>query len=88
MPSIDSLRTFIVCGIYFTDPFLAPPVVLLTDNDPRSEGRNPAVVGIAQNVTPFGFRVAARNSDYIGGRTGFYWVAIGWPQECCAGERG
>ncbi len=87
MPSMDSLRTFIVCGIYFTDTFLAPPVVLVTGNHPQSEGRNPAVVGIAQNVTPFGFRLAALNSDCIGGRTGSYWVVIGWPQDSCAGER-
>lgn len=46
------------------------------------------MVGVAQAVTPFGFRLAARNSDCMAGRSGFYWVAIGWPDECCAGEKG
>lgn len=68
--------------VYFNQPFVAPPIVLVTANDHGREGdgHNAAVVGIAQDVTISGFTLAARNSDIAGGYAGFYWVAIG-----CAG---
>lgn len=69
-------------SITFSQPFLTPPVVLVTANDLRVKGGNPAVVGIARNVTPYGFLLSARNSDCSGGQAGFYWVAIGCARGC------
>ncbi|MGD0125405.1 MAG: hypothetical protein ABSF46_08610 [Terriglobia bacterium] len=64
--------------IYFADPFLNAPVVLLTAHSAISSTRA-AVVGIARDVTPYGFRLAMRNSDCGAGVAGFYWAAIGMP---------
>jgi hypothetical protein len=68
----------------FHQPFLTPPTVLLTANDlgVAQDGHNAAAVGIAQNVTPYGFTLLARNSDCMGGQAGFYWVAIGCSLGC------
>lgn len=68
--------------ISFSEPFLTPPVVLVTANDLKVQGHNAAVVGIAQDVTPNGFTLSARNSDCASGQAGFYWVAIGWVMDC------
>lgn len=68
--------------VYFHQSFLTPPVVLVTPNNRGVEGHNSAVVGIAQNVTSYGFTLAARNSDCAGGQAGFYWVAIGCAKGC------
>lgn len=68
--------------ITFSQPFLSAPVVLVTANDLRAKGGNPAVVGIARNVTPYGFLLSARNSDCAPGQAGFYWVAIGCARGC------
>jgi hypothetical protein len=67
--------------IRFTDRFAAAPVVLVTADKAEATPpqANPAVVGIAQAVTPHGFRLAARNSDFGAGEAGFNWVAIGLP---------
>ena len=77
--------------VYFNEPFLTPPIVLLTANDLAESGQvygyAPAV-GIARNVTPTGFLLAARNSQPAAGaaglargrqerKAGFYWVAFG-----------
>jgi hypothetical protein len=75
--------------IQFSVPFLIEPVVLLTARVPNFGGfGNPgtgtvesgcAPVAIAQNVTRFGFTLAARNSDTNGngGVAYFDWVAFG-----------
>jgi len=74
--------------IFFRKPFLTPPVVLVTANDQLGGGQliptkaNIAAVGIAQNVTPYGFRLAGRSSDCAAGQAGFYWVAIGCSLGC------
>jgi hypothetical protein len=67
--------------IDFKNPFAQPPVVLLTPNKPAAipAESNPAVLGVVQNVTRQSFRLAARNSDFGSGRTGFYWIAISAP---------
>jgi hypothetical protein len=62
--------------IYFSDPFLTPPVILLSG---LIVNHRLAVVGLAQDVTPYGFRLAMRNADIIGGPAGCSWAAIGWP---------
>lgn len=54
----------------------------MTANDLKVQGHNAAVVGIAQDVTPNGFTLSARNSDCASGQAGFYWVAIGWVMDC------
>ena len=70
--------------VQFTEPFMAPPVVLVTANDrPLKDGQhNAAVVGIARNVTTDGFTLSARNSDCSTGFAGFYWVAFGCGKGC------
>ena len=69
--------------VWFDQAFLTPPTVLVTANNLNvANAGNPAVVGIAQYVTPNGFRLAARNSDCGSGLTGFYWVAIGCVKGC------
>jgi hypothetical protein len=73
--------------IYFQDPFLTPPIVLVTASDLMDDGTpvqggNPATVGLARNVTTDGFNLDARNSDCGGGWSGFYWVAIGCAKGC------
>jgi hypothetical protein len=53
--------------IQFSGPFNIPPVVLITPRVPAddflTQGYSCAPVAIAQNVTRFGFTLAARNSD-------------------------
>lgn len=68
--------------VEFSEPFLVPPVVLVTANNKDVRGHNAAVVGIASKVTPNGFSIMARNSDCGTGRAGFYWVAIGCQRGC------
>ncbi len=78
--------------VYFNQPFLAPPVVLVTANGRDANTHNAAAIGMARNVTPYGFTLVGRNSDcfgeggLLGPRTaipaGFYWVAIGCAKGC------
>jgi hypothetical protein len=67
----------VVWEVYFSKPFLTPPVVLLTCKD-----ADVAVVGLAQNVTTHGFTLAGLNSDTAAGNAQFYWVAIGCGLGC------
>jgi hypothetical protein len=64
--------------VYFSKPFLSPPVVLLTCRDADVV----AVVGLARDVTTHGFTLAGLNSDCGRGRALFNWVAIGCGQGC------
>jgi hypothetical protein len=63
--------------VYFSRPFLSPPVVLLTCKD-----ADVAVVGLARDVTTHGFTLAGLNSDCAPGMAQFYWVAIGCGLGC------
>jgi hypothetical protein len=63
--------------VYFSRPFLSPPVVLLTGKDVGA-----AVVGLAQDVTTHGFTLTGFNSDCGPGSAQFYWVAIGCGSGC------
>jgi hypothetical protein len=73
--------------VQFSEPFALPPVVLTTaivpiDQDFGPPGAGPrgcAPVPMAQNVTRFGFTLAARNSDTNenGGLAFFHWAAFG-----------
>jgi hypothetical protein len=75
--------------VQFNAPFAAEPVVLVSPQFfPPSMGSPPdfglsscAPVGIVQNVTRYGFTLAARNTDtnHLGGQARFYWVAFGLP---------
>jgi hypothetical protein len=59
--------------------FSKPPRVILTASDlgaEQSSGNFTAVVGIAQNVTATGFRLAARNSDCSPGVAHMNWLAL------------
>jgi hypothetical protein len=72
-------------SVDFTRPFLTPPVVLLTANDRGIADptvANVALVGMAQDVTPWGFTLQARNSDCSVGQAGFFWVAVGCALGC------
>ena len=79
--------------VYFHQPFLTPPIVLVTAYHSRLDTVHPAAaVGMARNVTPFGFTLVGRNSDCFGptglggqviaSSAGFYWVAIGCATGC------
>jgi hypothetical protein len=78
--------------VYFHQPFLTPPVVLVTANGSEANFHNAAAVGMARNVTPYGFTLVGRNSDCFGEGgvfgprpaipAGFYWVAIGCAVGC------
>jgi len=68
--------------IQFSRPFLTPPVVLISANDAGERKGNVAAVGIAADVTPWGFTLLARNSDCAAGHAGFYWVAFGCAEGC------
>jgi hypothetical protein len=89
----DNTGDWQVWEVSFDDPFMTPPIVLLTTNDLLENGnpvpdRGPsfakavAAVGMAWNVTTHGFTLVARNSDCGGGFAGFYWVAIGCERFC------
>jgi hypothetical protein len=75
-------------AVDFSAPFLTSPIVLLTANDiglitqPSPGDHNCAAVGIARDITPYGFTLTARNSDCSSGKAGFYWVAIGCMRGC------
>jgi len=72
--------------VMFKDPFLTPPVVLMTAVD--SIGANPyraaPTVGIARYVTTHGFTLASRNAGCRRGVAGLNWIAIGCGQYCFA----
>jgi hypothetical protein len=82
--------------VYFSQPFLTPPTILVTANDGHL-GQNlqhqAFPVGMARDVTPYGFTLVGRNSDCFTGdggvfgpkiaaAAGFYWVAIGCALGC------
>jgi hypothetical protein len=70
-------------AVDFHRPFLTPPVVLVTANDVGvTDPHNAAVVAMANDVTPHGFTLRARNSDCGSGMAGFYWVAFGCAPGC------
>jgi hypothetical protein len=76
--------------VQFSRPFAVEPVVLITPHfPPPYYGEGPpssnvfsgcAPVAMAQNVTRFGFTLAAHNTDTnnTGGNASFYWVAFGF----------
>jgi hypothetical protein len=65
--------------VNFNDYFLAPPIVVITaDNyDALLPADSVAAVPMANDVTPYGFTLAARNSDIRSGWVAFSWMAIG-----------
>ena len=65
--------------INFADHFISPPVVILTaDNyDGSLLSYSVAAVPMANDVTSFGFTLAARNADVAAGWVSFSWLAIG-----------
>jgi hypothetical protein len=71
--------------VQFNAPFAAEPVVLLTPQFyPIVPGSTSscAPIGIVQNVTRYGFTLAARNTDTTlegPGQASFYWAAFGLP---------
>ena len=70
-------------AVFFHEPFLTPPVVLLTAHNPSmNEQLKLAVAGMARAVTPNGFTLTARNSDSQGGEVDFFWVAFGCGLGC------
>jgi hypothetical protein len=79
--------------VYFSQPFLTPPIILATANDSNLRQHQAFPVGMARNVTPYGFTLVGRNSDCftggggilgpkLTGQAGFYWVAIGCAPGC------
>jgi hypothetical protein len=82
-----------VWEIEFDDPFMTPPVVLVTVNDlfdngsaiPDRDpafGRAAAAVGIVQSVSTHGFTLMARNSECGKSFAGFNWAAFGCATFC------
>jgi hypothetical protein len=71
-------------AVFFSSPFSAPPIVLVTANDDHipASTHNAAVVCTARQVTPYGFTLVGRNSDCVGGLASFHWVAFGCGQGC------
>jgi hypothetical protein len=67
-------------GVTFAAHFVGPPVVIATADNYDGNLRSYAVaaVGMADDVTPYGFTLAARNSDVSGGFVAFSWLAIGY----------
>jgi hypothetical protein len=65
--------------ISFRSPFAAAPTILVTANKAEDipVRLSVAVLGMVQAVTPWGFRLAARNADLGPGLAGFHWIAIG-----------
>jgi hypothetical protein len=72
---------WVTAEIQFSVPFLIAPAVLITAKVQivATFGAGCMPVAIAQNVTRFGFTLAARNSDTNGngGSAFFDWVAFG-----------
>jgi hypothetical protein len=70
-----------VWNVAFNEPFLIPPVVLLSADDAGgtmgSYAR--AAVGSVFDSSTEGFTLAARNSDLCAGPAGFNWIAVGRP---------
>ena len=88
--------------VYFSRPFLTPPIILVTANDGHLVGHSlqhqAFPVGMARSVTPYGFTLVGRNSDCFTGdgglfgpkiaaQAGFYWVAIGCALGCGVNNR-
>lgn len=67
-------------NVNFAEHFIAPPTVILTaDNyDGNIKSYAVAAVPMANDVTPNGFTLAARNSDVSAGWVSFSWLAIGY----------
>ncbi len=65
--------------ITFAKPFTTSPTVLVGTNNgtDSAPGNVVAAYGMAFNVTPYGFTLAARNSDIATGYAAFDWVAFG-----------
>jgi hypothetical protein len=68
--------------VFFTEPFLTTPIVLLTANDAGATGHIAAPVAVAGDVTPYSFILTSRNSDCVAGQAGYYWVALGCGLGC------
>lgn len=70
--------------VTFKDPFMTPPIVLVTAGSPKSaKYRGVAALGIAQYVTTHGFTLAAHNTDVdTKGLAWFSWVAFGCGRFC------
>jgi hypothetical protein len=63
------------------------PAMLLTASDLDSRGAVCAPVGTVSDRATGSSTLDADHSACNGVGKSFYWVAIGWPQECCAVER-
>lgn len=68
--------------IYFSRPFLTPPVVLVSAVEGGSVASEPGLapvqcVGQAHDVTPYGFTLVARNASDVRGKAFLHWVALG-----------
>lgn len=77
------LRGYRYWHIYFSRPFLTPPVVLLTATDQGVVDMQPTLppvqtIGQAYDVTPYGFTLVARDTSNLDtGKTFLHWVALG-----------
>jgi hypothetical protein len=68
--------------ISFKRQFNMPPVVLVTACDAGLKKPAAPAVGMVRNISRYGFKLAARNSDCQGGNAAFYWVAFGCGLGC------
>jgi hypothetical protein len=73
--------------VTFRDPFMTPPVVLVTTSSPGwAKYRSVSALGIARYVTTHGFTLAAHNTDQTRGLAWFSWIAIGCDRFCAWGN--
>ena len=70
--------------VAFATPFSAPPVVLFcaTNQGLPAGVTPPAAAGWVQSVGTHGFRLAALNTDSVGGPVAYFWVALGCGPAC------
>jgi hypothetical protein len=71
-------------AIYFTAPFLAPPIMLLTARTLPSQSGSDlrAVHPVAHNVDQYGFTAMARSADHRAGTMTLSWIAFGCDEAC------
>ncbi len=70
-----------VWAVSFAEPFLTPPVVLVTADNSNGtlSSYARAVQGVVFDVTTDGFVLAGRSTDMSAGPAGFSWLAVGRP---------
>ncbi|MDX2194112.1 MAG: hypothetical protein NW201_12215 [Gemmatimonadales bacterium] len=82
------LMTSEALDVQFDEPFLVPPIVLVTACEVGLAVGESAValVGVVEDATTHGFTLRVMSSDCAPGRAAFNWVAIGCQPGCGGGR--